>query len=248
MSSATSFTKLALLVSLPVITSAHAAELSSSIGVGGTWKQEHIKGEYRNTSLFPYINLQYGSFKATPNGVGASLSQSSTNQFSVLLKYRQSSFDYPENRTLRHLTERDDAVELALAWQHSNTYFDLTSTLARDVSDTHEGYEAKVKLSKSFTTPVGMFIPSATIAYQSDDLANYYYGVSPTEATSDIQAYQADATINHQVALLHIFPITDHWHTSTQVSYHHLGSELANSSIVEHDDYWATRLTVFYKF
>ncbi|MBM6551890.1 MipA/OmpV family protein [Marinomonas ostreistagni] len=252
MSSSTSLFKYALLMSaLPIASYSAAAELSTSLGVGGHWKQEHIKGEHSNTSLFPYINLEYGSFSASPDGIGTQFNSTALDQFSLLLKYRQSPFELPENHVLRGLDERDDATEVALQWKHMATHFDVTSSIAADISDTHEGYEAKVKVSRAMETPYGLFIPAASLAYQSDDLVDYYYGVSAVEASrnsNNIQAYSADASVNSEVSLTHVFPITDHWHTSAQFSYNHLGSDIADSTIVKRSDFWASRLSVFYKF
>ena len=249
MTSPTSLLKCAAAIALaPIATQTLAAELSSSVGVGGSWKQKHIKGEHSSTRAFPYINLEYGAFTASPNGLGANLSTTRSDEFSALLKYRRSPIEQPENRVLRSLDERDDATEVALQWLHKMPYVDVTSSAAFDISDTHEGYEAQVKLSKAFETKIGLMIPAASVAYQSDDLVDYYYGVSAREATPSIGAYDADGTLNSQLSVTHIFPLTDHWHTSTKLSYDHLGSEIADSTIVDRSDFWAATVSVFYTF
>lgn len=234
---------------LPFAIQAQATELDASLGVASSWQQSYVIGEDDDPKYLPYINVQYGLFVLNYDGLGITKKVGKADQFSALFNLRESTIDHGDNDVLSNLKKRDDATDLALLWTHNTSLVDFTGGVVFDVSDTHQGYEALLGLSKQYVTQkFGIFKPAATISYQSEDLVDYYYGVSTAEADAKIAAYEGDASVNAQLSFTHIYPINDNWHTATVVSYDYLGSGISDSPIVERDNYWTGALALFYKF
>ncbi|WP_197478930.1 MipA/OmpV family protein [Marinomonas atlantica] len=226
----------------------YATEWNASLGATGLWQQSHVVGEDDRKKILPYINLAYEKFSVSTGGIGFTQPLNERNKISALVTLRHSPIDVDDNNALRNFRERDNATELTLKWSTSLSSLNIDSSLATDISDKHQGYEAKVKLSKPFKTQLGMFIPAFVVGYQSDKLVDYYYGVSQQESSNGFAAYEGDDTVVSRLALTHIFPLGDHWQTITNVGYTNLGSGIKDSPIVERSDMWGGSLTVAYKF
>lgn len=237
-----------LLVAMPLAFSVQAEEFDADLGVSLLGQQKHVIGEEQKAELRPYVTMQYGLFVAGPEGVGLSTKVAEQHKLSALLLMRESVIDRDDNAILGHFDERKNATELALQWTYFTPYVDVTTAISMDASDTHEGYEAKVMLSKRMTSDFGILIPAAAIHYQSDELVDYYYGVRSTEANARLQAYKGKASTQANVSLTHVYPITDQWHVATRVAYEHLGQGIRDSSIVERSNFWSGAMTVFYAF
>ena len=226
-----------------------AAEFDATLGATGLWLQNHVVGEDDAKEIWPYINLSYVAARFNTHGLGLQTDLDATNTVGAFVTLRRSPIDVDDNNILRNFRDRKDAAELALNWSTKLATMDISTTLATDISDRHDGYEAKVKAAKSYKTQAGVFIPALTLAYLSEDLVDYYYGVSAAEASSSsFAAYQGDDTLVSRAQLTHVFPIGEHWQTITNVSYINLGSGIKDSSIVERYDVWGGNLTVAYKF
>lgn len=243
------FLKYSPLVLLSFASVGHAEEFDASIGVTGIYAQSFVVGEDDPKEALPYLNLSYGMVRFNPKGLGIEQELDENNTVGAYIHYRFSPIDVDDNYELRNFRDRDGAVELAVDWSTKVASMDITTTLSGDVSGKHEGYEAKVKAGKSYDTQVGRLIPAVTVAYQSKDLVDYYYGVSSTEsAASGYAEYEGDGAIVSRAELTHVFPFGDHWQTVTNVSYMNLGNEIKDSSIVERSDIWGGSLSVVYSF
>ncbi|NVK75280.1 hypothetical protein C0J08_09925 [Marinomonas sp. CT5] len=227
---------------------ANATELNANLGLSLLGEQNHVIGEDNDVKIHPYLNVQYGMFIVGPEGIGLTKKVGTNDQFSSVFLMRESVFDKEDNDLLKHFDKRDDATELALQWTHYTPIVDITTAISTDVSNTHEGYEAKLMLSKKLQTRLGTFIPAAAIQHQSDELVDYYYGVSSKESNSRFSAYKGEAATNTNLSLTHVYPITAKWHLATRVAYDHLGEAIADSPIVKRSNYWSGAFSVFYQF
>lgn len=240
--------KVCVFAATPLACFVEAAEFDADLGLTLSGQQNHVIGEENEAELHPYLNLKYGMFVASPEGVGMTTNVGESNQLSALFLMRKSVIDHDDNKQLAYLGKRKDATELALHWTHFAPYVDITGTVSMDVSDAHDGYEAKLMLSKRIETALGSLIPAAAIQYQSDDLVDYYYGVRTSEASSSFSAYKGKASTNANVSMTHVYPMTDQWHVATTVAYDYLGDGISDSTIVKESGYWSGSMTVFYAF
>ena len=237
------------LIMLPCIQNTFANELNSSIGITGVWSESYIIGENNTSDPFPYIDLTYGMFKASPRGIGLEHTINDKDKVSLLATLRRSPLDIDDNSQLTGLNERKDATELTVGWSTKLQSVDITSSLSADISDKHNGYEAKVKASKPYKTQVGLLIPSLSLAYQSKDLVNYYHGINADESVlSGYEVYEGKGGVIGQMGITHIFPISDHWKTITNIQHTSLGDNISDSPIVDKSSFWAGTFSVVYTF
>ncbi|MBJ7550591.1 MipA/OmpV family protein [Marinomonas ostreistagni] len=225
-----------------------ATEWNADLGLSVLGAQSHVFGEEDKAEIRPYVNLEYGMFIAGPEGIGISSKVGEIGQLSAVLLMRESVVDRDDNDLLKHFEKRKDATELAIQWTHFTPFIDITTALSSDVSETHEGYEAKLMLSKKLETDVGTFIPAFAIHHQSEELVDYYYGVRAAEESSRFSAYQGKAATNANTSVTHVYPLSAEWHVATRIAYDYLGRGISDSPIVEESGYWSGALSMFYRF
>lgn len=231
-----------------VTTPVFANELSASVGAAVIGSQSYIIGENHEARIVPYVELGYGMFSLNEDGLTMTYEVDDANSVSVIISQRESVFDRGDNNKLRHFDKRDSAVELTANWMYSFENGDITLSATGDVSNTHDGYEIGMGYSKNIVALGGMLIPSVAVALQSEELVDYYYGVSSKESTSDIAEYKGKDSLTAALSVAHIYSISEDWSTFTNVSWQYLGSGISDSSIVKKDNVWTVILGAAYEF
>ena len=79
-------------------------------------------------------------------------------------------------------------------------------------------------------------IPSLGVAYQDTKTIDYYFGVTPNEATEERPVYRGTAAWNPTARLIALFKITPRLNLVAQLAGQSLDNEIRNSPIV--DDSW----------
>ncbi|TDO98647.1 MipA/OmpV family protein [Marinomonas balearica] len=221
--------------------------LEATLGAGVLQMQSHVKGEKSETEFFPMVELSYGGFSLSADGLGYTYELSPLSAVFFSLGTRNSTVD-GGNLTLSNLTKRDDATEVGVAWIKNEPMFELTTYLNADISNTHKGFEVGFDLGKPMMFAGGYLTPSIGVNYLSEDLVNYYYGVSSSEASNGIKSYDADGSLGANLGLEYVYKIYSGWHSYTAVSWDYLGSGVGDSSIVERDSVWSGIIGIVYEF
>ncbi|ADZ92400.1 MipA/OmpV family protein [Marinomonas mediterranea] len=219
----------------------------ATVGVGLALLQSHVKGEGNEAELFPMVELSYADFSLSPDGLGYTYELTPLSALFFSLSTRDASFD-SSNTKLSNLNKRDDAGEFGIAWVQTSPSMELTTYLISDISDTHKGYEIGVDLGLPTTFAGGYLTPSIGVSYLSEDLVNYYYGVSQSEVTGSIGSYESDGSFGANVGLEYVYKIYSGWHSYTAVSMEYLGSGISDSSIVDRDTVWSGVIGIVYEF
>ena len=241
---------LILSTALLILGSGHsqAAEFNANAGVGVAHIKNHVKGEDNRNELFPFAELQYGMFILNQDGLGVTTSLTPDSNLSFFLTLRETSFDARDNKELAGLTQRDDTGELLISWVQMTPWAELSASVSTDLMDKHGGYELDLGISRQIPMLGGVVIPEAGIQYQSEKLVDYYYGVSQSEASQSIKAYDGKASLTSNLSLTHIHSLSSGWYTATVVELYGLGKGISDSSIVERDNYWMGSVALFYQF
>ena len=83
--------------------------------------------------------------------------------------------------------------------------------------------------------------PFASLVYQDEDLVNYYYGVSATEARDDLPAYRAGSGLQRRLGINTAFDWTPRLKLYANLSLEQLDDAVADSPLVD-DDLVATAM------
>jgi outer membrane protein len=144
------------------------------------------------------------------------------------------SFGEDEPQELK-IPDRDYAIEMGLEMLFGGEWGQASLRGFHDVSDTHEGFEISADYSYRWTRGRFSLSPTIGLAYKSDDLSNYYWGVSPKEAGQTLQPYQADGGIDWEVGVRTSYYLSKSVRLAISADYERLHDSVATSPIVAED-------------
>lgn len=158
------------------------------------------------------------------------------------------SYDQDSAKSVKGMDKRNATVDLgvnadiALGDGTVSTYFQ------HDIFNEHKGYKTGVNYFHIVELGSVDFVPFAGVSYQNSDYNNYYFGVKDKEATAQRKAYRAGGDFSYNLGYKLVYPINDRWEVTQTSTYTRLGSNIANSPIVESANQWLVGATVAYHF
>ncbi|MEF2507320.1 MipA/OmpV family protein [Vibrio mimicus] len=158
------------------------------------------------------------------------------------------SYDQDSAKSVKGMDKRNATVDLgvnadiALGDGTVSTYFQ------HDIFNEHKGYKTGVNYFHIVELGSVDFVPFAGVSYQNSDYNNYYFGVKDKEATAQRKAYRAGGDFSYNLGYKLVYPFNDRWEVTQTSTYTRLGSDIANSPIVESANQWLVGATVAYHF
>jgi len=131
--------------------------------------------------------------------------------------------------------DRDYAIEMGLEMLFGGEWGQASLRGFHDVSQTHEGFEISADYSYRWTLGRFSMSPTLGLAYKSDDLSNYYWGVNPQEAGLTLQPYEAKGGVDWEVGLRTSYYLTKSVRLAISADYERLHDSVASSPIVAED-------------
>ena len=141
-------------------------------------------------------------------------------------------------------SRRKISVDGGLSGGYQSIAGTITLSLLQDISGLNDGMELNLSYSFPYLTSgkKHFFLPKLEITYQSEDLANYLWGIdtetyqktlaNPEEVV--LQPYTLDSsTFNYSASMTHIFRITENWNTLSMAKITSLGSDITDNPAVE---------------
>jgi len=228
---------------------AETEESELMLGLGVSVEDSIYKGVGKETDVLPLFAYEKGNFFIQGPSLGYHLFETENVQISALAEYRMDGYDAKDSADLTGMADRKGAFELGVSAAYENHWGEWSATLLADVSNEHDGYELalgweqRMELSQRWA-----LTPEASLSYRSDDLNNYYYGVTAAEATAQRAAYVSDAGMVYEVGLNADYMIDQQQQIRVGASYQSFGDEISNSSIVEDDSSYAVQAIYLYRF
>ena len=131
------------------------------------------------------------------------------------------------------MPQRDLAIEAGFGISYSQDWGQVSLQWLRDVSNTFNGDEAWLAYHfQQFYYGVSFSITGA-LSWNSAALADYYFGVTPEEATADLPAYRIGEALNRQLKISLMVDITENWQWVGSAHVNHLDDSITRSPIVE---------------
>ncbi len=151
--------------------------------------------------------------------------------------------DVPE---LEALDDRKWTLELApiIGWRGWPVHINFKTYT--EILDRHDGLVSQLAFSLPRQRGRSFIVPSVELIHRSSDYTNYYFGVSPAEASPTRPAYVAGSSLSTALKVRWGFPLTENWLLSGSLGIEYLDSEISNSPIVDKDKIWSARLSIAY--
>jgi outer membrane scaffolding protein for murein synthesis (MipA/OmpV family) len=109
--------------------------------------------------------------------------------FSALARWRFQQLDPSTDPIFDGLERRHQTLDAGLTTTYKSGFGDFTLDWVTDTLDKHNGQEVQLSYRYNFVRGAWSFSPFITWGLQSENLANYYFGVSEAEATAERPAY-----------------------------------------------------------
>jgi outer membrane scaffolding protein for murein synthesis (MipA/OmpV family) len=154
--------------------------------------------------------------------------------------------DALENSNLRERS-RDLPIGLRATGYLGNTLIQITF-LSGDLRDKHNGYSLAAELGQYWQIRNLNFHWLLGALFDSDTVAQYYFGIDSNQADANFPAYQADASLRLFSELGLTMALSEHWVLRGEARYAHLSSAIKDSPFIEDSYATLAALTLSYIF
>ena len=134
--------------------------------------------------------------------------------------------------SLDAMAVRVSSTDAGLSYQYVQPWGSLQAQFLQNISSGHRGREIRAGIGTDWQSGAWRVRPSATLAWRSDTLNDYYYGVRASEAAPGRPAYSAGAGVNATLALDASYALSRGWRLLGGVSTTLLASAIGDSPIV----------------
>ncbi|WP_035025648.1 outer membrane protein OmpV [Enterovibrio calviensis] len=255
---------IAVLLSTFAVTSAVHAAGDTYILNGGiytkqnTWISEAgvagVSDLYKDQkdSVVPIVNVGYQGDDFNIDFSGANYRVYGTDSdrvnIGVLLTSPGLAYDDDTSDFLKGMDDRDLSVDLGLNADFRLGNGVISTYFQHDVSGAYKGYLAGARYFDLYTIGKADLLSFAGVMLQSKDFVDYYFGVNPNEARVNRPAYTGDSSVAYELGYKLIYPLSENWNLTQSTQYTRLGSEVADSPIVDSANQWVVGAAVAYYF
>ncbi len=149
-------------------------------------------------------------------------------------RVRFGNLDPDDNPAYANLNERKTEFEAGFGISAITPIGLLTGTWSADVSGKSNGQVANMALFIPYYKNDFLLMPSIGVNWRSGAMSNYYFGgVSASEASFAIPAYDTGSTLSYNIMLTTGYRLNERWFVGASVYYEHLDESIANSPIVQ---------------
>jgi MipA family protein len=134
--------------------------------------------------------------------------------------------------SLSGMAVRNSSTDAGLSYRYKQPWGTLQAELLHGVSDTQSGTEARLGYSTEAQSGRWTLRPSVTLAWRNAKLNDYYYGVTPAEATPGRPAYSAGAGLNASLGLYTTYQLSQNWRLLGGASATLLSGSIKDSPVV----------------
>mgnify|MGYP001814718223 CR=1 FL=1 len=146
------------------------------------------------------------------------------------------------------IPDRDYAIEAGFELLSDGRWGFLQLSAFHDVSGTHEGFEVDASYGIGFRYENWYIEPAVGLAYKSEGLNDYYWGVRPDESSDALPAYEAGAGVNPRVRLRAAYYFSRNWSLAFSAEYERLNGEAAASPVVDRENVLGYFVGMAYRF
>ncbi len=153
---------------------------------------------------------------------------------------------FDKSKELSGINQRKWALEMAPVLQFRKLPVKMTFKPYFEVTDRHSGYVSQLEFSYPTQHPWGYLTPAIEFEYQSADYTDYYFGVTPAEASAPLPVYETDSALNTSLKLTWAYYLSDHWIVSGRAVWGWLDDVVVDSPLVDRDADWSLSVGLAY--
>ena len=219
-------------------TSATAVQAESKLTLGaGVGVIQHPYKQYGNDVVpVPVLTYESENFWFRGLGGGYYLWNDGTDQLSLTAYWLPMYFkpSDSDSHRLRRLDSRHSTMMAGVSWFHHTQYGSLRTTLSGDTLDKSNGLMWDLGWIYRYTNGNLTLTPGIGVEWNSDNMNDYYYGVSHKESRkSGLRDYKADGGWNPYLELSANYRFLGNWSVYGTARYTRLSDEITDSPMVD---------------
>ncbi len=227
-------------------------------GVGLRLDNEDMRYKDNNDiKIGALFNIQYqgAKFNIDDNVMSYNFTHSNTLAAEVIVASKNRGFIAKDNKLFKGMANRDVSVDLGGRIIAETNFGAAVLDVTKDVANS-KGYEASFKLggisphAPHWTGERKINVAAmGGVRYQSNKVADYYYGVKKNEATAKRSAYKAKSAITPFVGVEAQANLTQHISLRGSLGVEKTAKSIRNSPLTDNKNYNAeARLGIIYWF
>ena len=210
-------------------------DAATSVGIALLYRTQPYC--FTEVSPRPLIDLEYGPLSIS--GSTADLrTPVSGESWAVTLRARYGlgdGYEAGDDASLAGMEDRDGSMWAGLGFNAELGSYEVSAEWLFDTMDNSAGSQIEVGLSRTFQESRFQLSPRVSAIWMSDEVVDYYYGVTPGEATPLRPAYEGTATTGVEVGFTAVYPVTRHHLLMLDLSATAYGENIGDSPIVQDD-------------
>lgn len=131
----------------------------------------------------------------------------------------------------RERRNRRTAGLAGIEYQYSTAIADFQFQYLSEFTGLHHGDELRLSIARHWSHGKHHLVGSLGAVWQSEEVINYYYGVTPPEA-DERGTYSADAAVSGIARIDWNYELTERWDLRFLASYRRLPDEIAASPLI----------------
>jgi outer membrane protein len=189
--------------------------------------------DQRQLDLIPLYLYEGKHFFVRGTSGGLHLVNRDAFELSVLLKYRFQKLDPDSNVFYQGLDERKQSLDGGIQAAYTGQWGRVRLNWVTDTLDRHQGQEVQLSYRYAWEWGPWMVSPFISWTWQDENLTDYYFGVSASEARPDLPAYSAGASQWLAFGLNTSWQVSDRIQLFANVGFGGTESDVVNSPLVE---------------
>jgi outer membrane protein len=218
------------------------------LGPGVVITDKPYKGVDSSVYPIPLMKLIIGRFYISGATAGYRLLADDGWTFDVIGKWRFDGYDEDESDRLGGMHDRKQTVDIGGEFTLTGGWGEAWISTITDTFGRHDGQEIKLGYAKPLVFNKLTISPTGGLIWQSNNLANYYYGVRANEAGPGRPRYLVGDSTNWFVGLRAEYQASERWTWIGGVTYQFLDSKIRKSPIVDDSFVVSALAGAMYKF
>jgi len=212
-----------------------AFSFQNSVGLAYLYSNSIYTKQSDTSTVFPALFYQVNNFYF--RGIEIGYKYNSSISFILRPNFN--------TREIKGLEDRKMALNGGVKYSQDLSKFKINYTVTHDISNTHNGTQASIKLAKTFINFPFITTTSAGVEYDDKKIANYYFGV---EENNIYPTYTTKGTISGVASIMNIYNINKKYSVFTLLSNKFLSNDIKNSPIVDSSNKSMLLVSLLYKF
>lgn len=210
-----------------------SSDVTWSLGIAAISSDQGYVDVGTETNIVPIIGIQYGNFSLLGPRASYKIFTSDQFEISAIGNLRFDGYEAADGEIFTGMEDRDMSFDAGIEAEIDTSFGEFGLGLVHDVTSTHKGFELSASYGVPFMFENGRVMPYIAANYQSEDLADYYFGVQQNEATSSRAFYQLDATTNIEIGIGSDWMFNNKHYIKADISYASYGSDIKDSPLVD---------------